>query len=135
MLHPAVLDDLLDDEVAVARDRLGHRLTTLERRGPMMYAMLPYPGGGDAVIRLDGTYYDGQPFQVMILRNGAPVQPGEWNGVVHSLHPVLQRPFLCMQGTFEYHCYPGHTVDPWDASRTTKRLADLVDHILTKAGR
>lgn len=119
----------------MARSRVGHRLLGLERRGAVIHATLPFPDGGEAVIQFDGTYYDAQPFQVLVVRNGVPVLPGEWNGVVHSMHPVLQRPFLCMQGTFEFHCYPGHTADAWDAGRTTKRLADLLDHILTKAGR
>lgn len=136
MLHPSVLHDLLETEVAQARERLGQRLTRLDLRGSVVYAMLPSPTGGEAVIQLDGADYDAQPFRVLVLRDGQPVPAGGWNELVYgSEHPVLRRPFLCISGTYEYHCYPGHHEDVWDKYRSTIRLGDLLDRMLTKVGR
>ena len=47
---------------------------------------------------------------------------------------MLDRPFACIQGTYEYHAHPSHLADKWSNYRNTIRLADLIDHLLRKAG-
>lgn len=137
MLHPAVLADLLEIEVEVAQDRHAGRFTKLEIDGPFVLCWLSADGENATAIRLDGTRYDSEPFAVDVVdARSQPVVAGRWPpGVCHGEHPVLGRPFACIQGTYEYHTFPGHTADSWDQHRAKIRLADLLDHLLRKAGR
>lgn len=136
MLHPLVLADLLEDEVAVASERLGHRAAGLRHDGRYVTCPLRPDGDGSRSLVLDGRSYDAEPFQVMVCGlDGLGLPAGGWpRGLVHSVHPVLGRPFACVRGTYEYHLFPGHHQDRWDAHRSRLRLADLLDHLLRRAG-
>jgi len=124
MLHSAVLHEMLDDEVAAAEDRLGSRIAVIERHD-------------DLVLVLDGSRYDAEPFRVTVTdAHGHDVPHERWPaGLSLGQHPVLNRPFACIQGTYEYHCHPSHLSDHWAVYRNSLRLPDLIDHLLRKASR
>lgn len=132
MLHPSVLVEMLSDEVAAAHDRLGERAATLRRVGTLVTADV----GEDRLV-LDGARYDAEPFRVSVAdRSGQPVAHEGWPpGLSHGVHPVFNRPFACIQGTYEYHAHPSHLDDHWARYRAAIRLPDLLDHLLKKAGR
>lgn len=133
MLHPAVLHELLEDEIAAAEDRLGSRVKTIERRGDTIVLALD----DDLDLVLDGARYDAEPLRVTVALTDGQLVPHEgWPaGMSLGLHPVLERPFACIQGTYEYHCHPSHLSDHWAIYRNTLRLPDLLDHLLRKANR
>lgn len=133
MLHPAVLHEMLDDEIAAAEDRLGGRIGAIARCGDLIVVALDE----DRNLMLDGARYDAEPFRVTIADGEGRALPHEAWPVGMSLgqHPVLERPFACIQGTYEYHCHPSHLSDHWAIYRNTLRLPDLLDHLLRKAGR
>jgi hypothetical protein len=133
MLHHAVLIEMLDDEVAVAEERLGGRAGPIERDGTDIHVFL----GDGLTLRLDGARYDGEPFRVAVTTTeGHPAPHEKWPpGLSLGIHPVLNRPFACVQGTYEYHSHPSHLADQWATYRNELRLADLLDHLLRKAGR
>lgn len=132
MLHPSILVEMLDDEVAAAIDRVGVRAGVVRRVGTTVTADL-----GANVLVLDGARYDAEPFRVCVVsRAGSPVPHEGWPpGLSLGVHPVLNRPFACIQGTYEYHAHPSHLEDHWARYRTSIRLPDLLDHLLRKAGR
>ncbi len=136
MLHPLVLSDLLDGEVAATVERLGDRAAGLTHDGRYVRCQLRPVGGSPRWLRLDGARYDAEPFRVAVYgEGGAPLAGEDWPaGLMHSVHPVLGVPFSCVQGTWEYHHFPGHHQDRWDVHRSRLRLADLLDHLLRKAG-
>ena len=51
-----------------------------------------------------------------------------------GVHPVTGEPFACVRGTWEYYLHTSHHQERWDAHRPRLRLADLLDHLLRKAG-
>jgi hypothetical protein len=136
MLHPVVLAELLDDEVAVAAERLGSRGAGLVHDGRHVRCSLGSVDDSRRWLRLDGLRYDGEPFRVAVCGpDGVPLPIGGWPaGLAHSVHPVTGEPFACVRGTWEYYLYPGHHQERWDAHRPRLRLADLLDHLLRKAG-
>ena len=135
-LHPTVVFELLEDEMLVAQERLGGRISSLNRTGTSVRCTFPHPGGGTVTLRLDGAGYDNEPFRCAVVSSADEVLPLEaWPpGLGHSVHPVLVRPFACVQGTYEYHCLPCHMEDAWDAHRGRIRMVDLLDHLLRRAG-
>lgn len=137
MLHSAVIADLLEQEAKVARERHGRRFASLEVVGTDVLCTIDGTNKGTVILRLDGAHYDAEPFSVTVIRTDGSIAPhGEWAGSLsQGMHPGLQRPFACIAGTFEYHTYAGHTEDAWDAHRHQIRLADLLDHLLRKAGK
>jgi hypothetical protein len=137
MLHPMLAAEMLDDELEVARARLGDRILAVTRSGTTIQIRFRSADGQLVRLRLDGARYDAEPFQVAVVDEGGEVvEHGRWpSGLSHSIHPVLGRPFVCVQGTYEYHCHPSHVNDRWGTYRSTIRLGDLVDHLLRKSGR
>jgi hypothetical protein len=137
MLHPTLAAEMLDAELEVARARLGDRVSAVTRSGTTIQLLFRSVDGQPVRLELDGARYDAEPFRVAVVDDaGGVVEHGQWPaGLSHSIHPVLGRPFACVQGTFEYHCHPSHLNDRWDIYRSTIRLADLVDHLLRKSGR
>lgn len=133
MLHPAVLIEMLNDEIAAAEDRLGGRAGPVERDGTDITVVL----SDVLALRLEGARYDAEPFRVAVITaEGEPVPHEMWpQGLSLGVHPVLGRPFACVQGTYEYHSHPSHLADHWATYRHELRLADLLDHLLRKAGR
>ncbi len=129
MLHPAVLAELLDAEIAAAVEQFGRPVS---RDGHLIYAAIR-----DATqLRLDAGRYDAEPMAVDVTTtDGTPLPPTNWPGTLfHSIHPVHERPFVCIRGTFEYHTHPSHLSDRWDLYRGQLQLTDLLGHLYAKAG-
>jgi hypothetical protein len=60
---------------------------------------------------------------------------GRWTpGVPHSIHPVTNQPFVCLQGIAEYHSHPSHLSDTWDRYRNRIRIRETMIALLKKAG-
>ncbi len=136
-LHPALLNEMLEEEVAVAQKQLGGRISNLDIVGTDLFCFLTNTNVGDAVIRLDGANYDSEPFSVTVADEAGHIaeQP-RWPGTLfYSIHPGLQRGFVCIRGTFEYYCHPSHLNERWDTHRATIRLPHLLDHLVRRAGR
>lgn len=135
MLHPLIVRELLAAELAVAQNELGHRLSTISLDRETVTAEYVDNSGRTVAFQLRGDEYDAKPLKVIVLLNGQEMLPQESNGLIHSVHPVLHRGWVCAQGTYEYHAYPGHTADNWAAVRMTLRLVDLLDHLLKRVNR
>lgn len=133
MLHPDVLGEMLDDEIAAAQGLLRCRVDRIERDGVGVAIDL----ADDLVLHLDGSHYDAEPFRVAVTNAEGELMPHErWPpGMSLGIHPVLDRPFACVQGTYEYHAHPSHLTDHWSTYRNELRLTDLLDHLLRKASR
>ena len=136
-LHPVLLAEMLEEEVAVARSELGDRISNLQVNSGEVLCCLADTNVGDAIIRLDGRHYDAEPFRVAVVDpSGDLVERAAWPGsLFHSVHPVLGRGFVCIRATFEYHCHPSHLGERWDTYRYALRLPRLLDHLVRKAGR
>ncbi|MGN6400705.1 MAG: hypothetical protein ACTHMD_09635 [Flavisolibacter sp.] len=39
--------------------------------------------------------------------------PRGTNVINHGNHPLTGKPFICTQGSFDYHSHPGHRTDLW----------------------
>lgn len=135
MLHPDILSDLLDDEVTLARAALGNRAGDLHRDGVALIMTLVRPDGRWR-LRLDGTWYDAEPFDVALVDDEDEVLPAhEWiPGFALGEHPVLGRPWVCLSGTRAYYLYEGHHTERWDAVRFRHRADNLLGRLLDKAG-
>jgi len=129
------VQELLATELAVTQNALGHRLTALRLEAETVIAEYMDDAGRTITFKLLGDEYDAKPLKVSVLLNRRPMRPEESNGLVHSIHPVLHKGWVCAQGTYEYHAYPGHTADNWAAVRMSLRLVDLLDHLLKKVNR
>jgi Predicted metal binding domain len=58
--------------------------------------------------------------------------PNGSTGIFHrGPHPSTGRPFVCMQGSREYHTHPNHVSDRWDGLRWKDmfRLSEIVTQI------
>ncbi|MGH9209672.1 MAG: hypothetical protein ACRD2C_03220 [Acidimicrobiales bacterium] len=130
-LHPVLRDRLLDAEITVLEERLGGAGVAARRSGPQVHVTAPELGD-DQVLVLDAAAYDSDPVAVTITTpTGRPVPGWRWPPALYrGEHPVLLRPFSCIQGTQDYHAHPAHRDDPWDEHRSRLRLADVVTHIL-----
>lgn len=137
MLHPTLLREMLDDEVSLAKERLGHRAPDLAHDGRYVTCSMAAPDGTPVQLRLDAAHYDAEPVRVAICDTaGAPSPAPMWPaGLLHSIHPVTGQPFVCIQGVYEYYIHPSHHKDRWDAVRATHRIFPILDHLLKKAGR
>ncbi|WP_328442726.1 hypothetical protein [Amycolatopsis sp. NBC_00438] len=135
--HPALLTQLLDDEVEVARSRLGDRATGIERVSSTIRVPLSAPDGSPLLLVLDGSNFDAAPFGVTVTEpDGSPAPLERWPaGLGASMHPVLNRPFVCVRGCAEYYSHPSHLQESWDTVRNTLRLAELLDHLLRRGGK
>lgn len=135
MLHPLVLAELLDEEIGIARDRLAGRFLAIERRGADV--MVTFAAGDQThTMVLHGRRYDADPFALSFIDgSGADLAGPSWPvGVLYDQHPVLNRPWACVRGTYEYFRHPSHYTESWDAIRQDVRLWYLVDQLLKKAG-
>ena len=132
-LHPVFLHEMLADEVEGVRIRLGGRLKSIRLSGTNVIVEIGSSDWGDT-IRFAGASYDAEPFQVAVITpSGDIAASGQWpKGLYHSDHPILGRGFICIRGTYEYHCHPSHVSDAWAAYRNSIRLPQLLDHILKK---
>ncbi|MHA6781874.1 hypothetical protein ACVGOW_12900 [Pseudonocardia saturnea] len=87
-------------------------------------------------LRLDGTWYDAEPFDVALVDDEDEVLPlREWiPGFALGEHPVLGCPWVCLSGTRAYYLYEGHNTERWDAVRFRHRADNLLGRLLEKAG-
>lgn len=133
MLHPALLRELLDDEVVVINERLSARGVTARRDGHHVH-IRAREVGEERILILDAEKYDGEPVGVFVSNSEGDLLPGSgWPpGLFQGEHPVLHRPFVCVRGTIDYHIHPSHIEDSWDRYRGRIRLADLVVHLLRR---
>ncbi len=60
MLHPFVLTEMLDDEIAVAEERLGDRVDRIMRDG----TCVAVPLTDSLTLKLEGARYDAEPFRI-----------------------------------------------------------------------
>jgi len=137
VLHADMLQELLTDEVKVARDRLGNRIVDLSIANFNVYCRLVVPGAGEFRLRLAGRSYDAEPFRVSVVNDRDEIQPPHlWpKGLYNGQHLSLGVPFACVRGTFEYHVHPSHLTDVWERYRHKIRLADLLDHLVRRCDR
>ncbi len=135
MLHPALLGEMLDGEIEIARERLAGRFDRLNRVGSTV--MCEFDAGGSRRMALDGREYDSEPFRLSFLgADGKPLSAADWPpGICNGDHPVLKVPWACIQGTYEYSRFPGHHETSWDSVRYQIRLPELLDHLLRRCGR
>lgn len=135
-LHPTLLEEMLADEAEAARLRLGPRVGPIEVDGTDIYVRLRSTNVGEAIIRFAGAGYDAEPFQVAVVTPDGEAAPNDqWPaGLGGGAHPILDRNFICIQGTYEYHCHPQHVTDTWAGHRQALRLPHLLGHILRRAG-
>jgi hypothetical protein len=136
-LHPVLLGELLDEELAVAAQRLGDRVAGIRRDGAVVRTPLTAPDGTRVWLSLDGTEFDADPFSVTVTdQDGSATVPNRWPAsLLGGEHPVVRRLFVCVRGCAEYYSHPSHFQDRWDIVRPTLRLAELLDHLLRRAGR
>lgn len=134
-LHPAVLADLLDAEVELARSRLGARAFDLHRDRDALLMSLVRPDGAWR-LRLDGAWYNAEPFDVALVDDDGAVLPIErWiPNFAHGIHPVLGVPWVCVSGTRGYYLHPSHYAERWDVARYALRADSLIAHLLAKVG-
>jgi hypothetical protein len=131
---------VLDKEVELAKAQLGRLPAKIEvwRDGTNIYVSFDRGRGGKSgVFRLDCWNYDTQPPSVSMVHplslTELPME--QWTpGVPHSIHPVTNRPFVCIQGVAEYHSHPSHVDDSWDRYRTRFRVPQAILKLLQKAG-
>lgn len=133
MLHPAVLQILLDDEIVVINERLASMGVRAERDEQNVLVHAPQLGN-ERVLVLDAERYDGEPVGVSVADCAGITLPGTaWPpGLYGGEHPVLGRPFVCVRGTLDYHAHPSHTSDPWERYRGRLRLPELIAHLLRR---
>ena len=134
-LHPAVLADLLDEEVRQARAKLGSSAGDLRRVGPDVLMTIARDDGS-WTMRLDGSRYDSEPFDVTLVDDeGATLPLEKWiPGFALGIHPSLNVPFVCVSGTRGYYSHESHFTERWDSHRYSMRLDTLLDFLLRKAG-
>ena len=134
------LEQLLDQELAVIqRDEALHTGTArVARSGPIVHLSFERGRDGRAgLFRIDCRGFDARPPSVaMVSPFTEEVLPIEqWTaGVPHSIHPLTRKPFVCIQGTAEYHTHPSHLADSWDRYRNRFRIPQLIRALLHKAG-
>lgn len=132
-LHPELLAELLELEVQAAKSALGARAGDLHREGTLLLMTLTRPDGA-WTLRLDGTHYDAQPYDLALVDDAGNVLPVEqWTpNLAHGVHPVLHRAWACISGTAAYYCYPGHHGDRWDSARYQQGADTLLAAVLKK---
>jgi hypothetical protein len=126
---------MLDDEIAVAEERLAGRFSAIWREDTLVY-VAPNEGAGSWRIRLDGCAYDAEPFRVALVDDHLePLACADWPPITcPGLHEVLGVPWICVSGVYEFYVHPSHYQESWDAIRNEKRLPDLLAHLLRRCG-
>jgi hypothetical protein len=131
---------LLNGEVAVCRADPAFQLDGIRiwRKGTDIFvAFSAGTGGKPGTFRLACAEFDARPPSVAMVdsKSHAELPLEDWTpGVPHSIHPVTQRPFVCLQGIAEYHSHPSHVSDSWDRYRARFRIRETAKKLLKKAG-
>jgi hypothetical protein len=136
-LHSSLLTELLEEEVAVARARLGDRVASIDIVGTDIVCRLEDTNVGTVLLRFAAAEYDAEPMSfAVVTETGEIAKQPQWPGALfHSIHPSLSREMACVQGTYEYHTFPGHTDDHWGSHRRELRFPHLLEHLVRKAGK
>lgn len=133
-------EKLLDAELEACSEdpRLQQEGVRIYREGTQVFvAFASDRNGRPGVFRLDCDLFDASPPGVAMVdtETGEELPLASWTpGVPHSLHPVSGKPFVCIQGTAEYHTHPSHVDDAWDKYRARFRLRQTIARLLEKAG-
>lgn len=133
-------EKLLDSELELCAEdpHLKNEGVRIYREGTNVFAA--FAAGRDGkpgIFRLGCESFDASPPAVAMVdpETGEELPLTGWTpGVPHSLHPVLGKPFVCIQGTAEYHTHPSHLDDGWDKYRARFRLRQTIRRLLEKAG-
>jgi len=139
-LSTSIATALLDAELRLCRrdERLHRAGARVWRRATDVFvAFAAGRDGQPGLFCLRCANYDAQPPSVAMLDpvSLAVLPIGSWTaGVPHSIHPVTQQPFVCLQGIAEYHSHPSHLDDSWDRYRNRVRIRETVFALLKKAG-
>jgi hypothetical protein len=139
-MRRALASRLLDGELAVCRADPGLKRDGIRiwRKGTDIFIGFDAGTGGKAgTFRLGCADFDAQPPSVAMVDSDThrDLPLAEWTpGVPHSIHPLTQRPFVCLQGIAEYHSHPSHATDSWDRYRARFRIRETAKKLLKKAG-
>lgn len=132
-LHPEVVAEMLKAEAESVRESLAEQIEEMELDSNRVL-IRPKSWSGQWMC-LDGSEYDQRPLRLSVL--DAERKPTEdWPGKLRygsEPHPILQEPWACIRGTYQYHAYPGHAAETWDQFRISIRMVHLVNHILKNA--
>jgi hypothetical protein len=137
-MRTELTEELLDGELEVVRDSLTSGSVEIWREGTDILVRFDLGRDGrPGLFRLGCSQFDAEPPTVSmvdpITRAELPLE--QWTpGVPHSIHPGTGKPFVCLQGTAEYHTHPSHVQDGWDRYRRVFRLKQTVHRLLQKAG-
>lgn len=85
-------------------------------------------------VMLDLEDYDVEPARLYVLDERGEITwdrsrlppPPFLNG---TKHPIEERDFFCIPGTYDYHSHPLHAHEPWDALRNSTPLASLASNL------
>jgi|SRR5579871_2238242 len=137
-MHPALCERLVRQQMEEALNEDGlfsNRVVLVENGFPNIYIIFVNKHDATRLLRFNCENYDFQPISV------EPIDPvtqvslprAGWmrrNGGDFPEHPILKRPFLCLDGTRDYYSYPGHTPNltgnRWERWREQLRIADLI---------
>ncbi len=137
-MKPELAEELLDGELEVVRDSISSRGVTVWREGTDVFVQFEHGRDGNpGVFRLACGQFDAESPSVSMVDPTAHTELSmeQWTpGVPHSVHPLTGKPFVCLQGTAEYHTHPSHLADSWDRYRRVFRLKETVHRLLQKAG-
>ena len=86
-LHPALLSDMLQDEVSAARVRLGSRTAGLELKGHNVICTLEGTNVGTALLRLDARDYDAEPMAFAVVQPDGTIAK---EIMIDFLHPTAK---------------------------------------------
>ena len=133
-------EKLLDSELASCLEdgQLQGEWIRIERKDTDVFAWFTKGRDGQpGMFRLDCSRFDASPPSVSMVDPSTAVElPLErWTpGVAHGIHPSTGKPFVCLQGTAEYHTHPSHLDDSWDKYRARFRLRQTIGRLFEKAG-
>jgi hypothetical protein len=131
-------EELLDAELEVVRDSVATNCVTVWREGTDILVQFEQARDGrSGLFKLECSQFDAEPPSVSMVdpTTRAELALEQWTpGVPHSVHPLTGKPFVCLQGTAEYHTHPSHRDDTWDRYRRVFRLKETIHRLLQKAG-
>jgi hypothetical protein len=122
-MHPAAAKQIFEADVATLSPALA------QRRGWVFHSLefplvdCSFAAAGRTSLRLRLTcdnWNESPPSITLHSIDGSllPAPPVSPTGVFHPApHPTVNRLFICMRGSLEYHTHPSHVADPWESLR------------------
>lgn len=122
-MHPAAAKALFDEDVstlsAALAQRRGWEFHSLEF--PLVDCSFAAPNRTPLRLRFTCDNWNDLPPEITLhATDGTLLTAPLTNptGVFHpSAHPAVNRLFICMRGSREYHTHPSHVADPWESLR------------------